>query len=669
MPQQLTPFWNAFKRWWWLIVISAGLAGFSAYYFSSRQPETYQATVTLRVGANLERPDINILQYGGSIARSYEKFVRIRPITQAVVEKLGLPLTPEQLAGQIQTNVIDQAQILEITVFAGSPEVAVDLANAVGEELIWQTTPVTDQAVDYTFIQSELDTTRAQIDEVDRQIRELRDQMLTMTSAADLAEAQNRLAGYEKTKQEFRSYFIQLADLISSRSSSALSIIVPAIPNPSPLGPNPRRDAVFGVVGGILLAIGAIVLLEFSDNALRWSDVTLENSLPVLGIIPAIGRRRNPLIIKSQPNSAEADAIRSLRTRIFLADTGAMIKRLLITSPTPRDGKSFTVVNLALAAADAGLRVIIVDGDIRAGSIHDYFGLEREPGLTNLLWQGKADQPQFLSLLRRTSTKNLQVLTAGTYARDPLMLLRTPRLKQLMDELSERADLILIDSPPVAAGPITTMLSTAADGIVIVASIDRTRRKLFESSRDDLIKNAEAPLLGLALNRIAMNKLSPDLGMYGYGYNYDHSLTKPPGSLLDRLRRLPAAVIQKITRRPLLSSNGQHSSGGMAQWLEETPGDWASSEFTEPKQQPETADDQPAARPSVDSSIMTVAEAAIQLEESEEVIEEWCRSGLLPAVRIGKRWLVTGLTVEGSPPATEPDTEQTSDQVEPLRNM
>jgi excisionase family DNA binding protein len=157
--------------------------------------------------------------------------------------------------------------------------------------------------------------------------------------------------------------------------------------------------------------------------------------------------------------------------------------------------------------------------------------------------------------------------------------------------------------------------------------------------------------------------------MYGYGYNYDHSLTRPPGSLLDRLRRLPAAVIQKITRRPLLSSNGQHSSGGMAQWLEETPGDWVSSEFAEPKQQPETADDQPAARPSVDSSIMTVAEAAIQLEESEEVIEEWCRSGLLPAVRIGKRWLVTGLTVEGSPPATEPNTEQTSDQVEPLRNM
>lgn len=652
MPQQLVPFWNAFKRWWWLLAISAALAGFSAYYFSSRQPETYQATVTLRVGAGIERPDLNTLQYGGSIARSYEKYVRLRPITQAVVDRLGLPLTPEQLGGQIQTNVIDQAQILEITVFAGSSDVAVDLANAVGQELIRQTTPDTDKAVDYTFIQNELDTARVQIDEVDNQIRQLRDQMVGMTSAADLAEAQNRLSELEKTKQDFRNYFIQLADLISSRTTSALSIIVPAIPNLSPLGPNPTRDAIFGVVGGLVLAVGAVLLLEFSDNALRWSDVTLENSLPVLGIIPALPRKRSPLIIRSQPNSAEADAVRSLRTRIFLADAGAMIKRLLVTSPSPRDGKSFATVNLALAAADAGLRVIIVDGDIRAGTIHDYFGLEREPGLTNMLWNRSLDA-QALSLIHRTSVDNLRVLTAGTYARDPLMLLRSPRLMELMEELSERADLIVVDSPPVTAGPITALLSTAADGILMVASIDRTNRKLFEVSRDDLLKNAESPLLGLALNRVALSKLSPELGVFGYGYHY--GAVQKPQTFAARLRAFPRSIVGKVLRRTAPSVNGQGTIDGAERWLEETPGELPAEDIA-PRAARASTPAQAATTPArKDSDIMTVAEAAIQLDVQEEIIEEWCRTGQLPSVRIGKRWLVTGLSAAFKPAANGSD--------------
>ena len=657
MPQQLLPFWNAFKRWWWLIVISAGLAGFSAYYFSSRQQPIYQATVTLRVGAGIEAPDPNAAQFGGTLAESYEKFVRLRPITQAVVEELNLPITPDQLKNQIATRVIGQAQILEITVFAGSPEVAADLANAVGRELIKQTTPASDKAIDREYLQNELARTRTQIDEIDARIRELRDQMLTMTSAADLTDAQNRLDGLEKTKQELRNYYLQTADLITSRSTGALTIIVPATPNSSPLGPYPSRDAVLGVIGGILLAIGAIVLLEFADTALRWVDVTLENSLPVLGILPALSRRSNPLILQARSTSAEADAVRSLRTRIFLADSAAMIKRLLITSPTPRDGKSFTTVNLALAAADAGLRVIIVDGDIRAGTIHQYFGLEREPGLTNLLWNDSMTPAQSLSLLRRTATPNLQILSAGTYARDPLMLLRSPRLKHLMDELSERADLIVIDSPPVSAGPITTLLSAAADGIVLVASIDHTNRKLFNQARDELMKSAEAPLLGLALNRVSLGKIGPEIGIYGYGYTYGH-VKAPPKTFLARLRALPSAVVGRITHRGAPSPNGQQPDRVIEEWLEETPGQPSAGKAAPPPTKPSTA---PVRS---DTDIMTVAEAAAQLEVPEDVVEEWCRTGQLPAVRIGKRWLVTGLAIAPKPASNGSSGEVPEDYVE-----
>jgi len=631
MPQQPIPFWNAFKRWWWLIAISAGLAGFSAYTFSSRQPAIYQSTVTLRVGAGISAPSRSELEFGATLAGYYEKLVRLPPITRAVIEELDLPMSPGELAEQIDTNTIGQAQILQITVFAASPQVAADLANAVGHELINQTTPAADKALDPDFLQGELAKTRAQVDEIDAQIRQLRDQMLTLTSAADVAEAQNRLEGLVRTGQELRNYYIQTAELITSRSTTTLTVIVPATPNPSPLGPNPLRDAILGVVGGILLAVGAIALLEFSDNALRWGDVTLENSLPVLGIVPTMPRKRNHLILTAQPHSVEADALRSLRTRIFLAGSGALIKRLLITSPTPLDGKSFTSVNLALAAADAGLRVIIVDGDIRAGTVHEYFGLEHEPGLTDLLWNRSMDQAQSLGLLRRTSISNLQVLTAGTYARDPLMLLRSPRLQHLMDDLSEGADLIIIDSPPVTAGPITAVLSTAADGIVMVARVDRTNRKLFNLARDELLKNAKAPLLGLALNRVALGKLSLELGMVGYGYNY--SRAHPPNTntkvrgvrsrdFLGRLRSLPAIVVGKVTRRRVMSRNGEQPSTHMARWLEETPSNGTAGDLVSPSAPAAVAADRPAVKANSDSDMMTVAEAALQLEVPEETIEE-----------------------------------------------
>ena len=626
MPQQLIPFWNAFKRWWWLIAISAGLAGFSAYTFSSRQPAIYQSTVTLRVGAGITAPSPSELQFGATLAGYYEKLVRLPPITRAVIEELDLPMSPGELAEQIDTNTIGQAQILQITVFAASPQVAADLANAVSGELIDQTTPAADKALDPDFLQGELAKTRAQVDEIDAQIRQLRDQMLTLTSAADVAEAQNRLEGLVRTGQELRNYYIQTAELITSRSTTTLTVIVPAAPNPSPLGPNPWRDAILGLVGGILLAVGTIAFLEFSDNALRWGDITPENSLPVLGIVPTIPRKRNHLILTTQPNSAEADALRSLRTRIFLAGSGALIKRLLITSPTPLDGKSFTSVNLALAAADAGLRVIIVDGDIRAGTVHEYFGLEHEPGLTDLLWHRSMDQAQSLGLLQRTSISNLQVLTAGTYARDPLMLLRSPRLQRLMDHLSEGADLIVIDSPPVTAGPITAVLSTAADGIVMVASIDRTNRKLFNLARDELLKNAKAPLLGLALNRVALGKFSLELGMVGYGYNY--SRAHPPNTkvrsrdFLGRLRSLPTTVFQKVTRRRVMSRNGEQPGSHMARWLEETPRNGTAGDVVSPSAPAVVAADRPAVKADSDSDIMTAAEAALQLEVPEETIEE-----------------------------------------------
>jgi len=646
MPQQLVPYWNALKRWWWLIIISALLGGVSATYYWRQQPPVYQARTALMVGNSAQSLNPNLQQLGieRTLATFYSEMAKRRPITQAVIQKLGLLMQPDDLAAAIETRVVFDAQIIEIYVYDGNNQRAAAIATAIAEELIRQS-PGSVATLGNTreFIEAQIADLEKKIKDVDTQLIELRDRMTSMTSASDLTEARAKAAGLESLKLDYTSAYTQYLGILNNQSTNSLSIVEPASVPDKSISTGLTTTLLIAIAGCIALSIGAIVVLEYSDNVLRWSDLTLEKSVSVLGTIPQMPRRSDPLILRGKPDSPEADALRSLRTRIFLVDSGAMIKRLLITSPAPRDGKSFATVNLALAAADAGLRVIIVDGDVRAGSIHQYFGCEREPGLTNLLWNRSALEQQIgqLSLLRRTSISNIHVLPAGTYTRDPLALLKSSRLQQLMDELSERADLIIIDSPPVIAGPIATVLSGVADGIVMVASVNRTRRKLYETARDELVKHAEAPLLGLALNHVSLARSGPEHGYYTYTYGHKKRL-----SLFARLRALPAATVGQIAFRLGLSRNGGPPGAAHEQWLEDT----APVHEAEPADQPTTPATAPAenaalplAGVSSDSEIMTVIEAAAQLDVPEDVIEEWCRTGQLPAVRIGRRWLVTGL--------------------------
>ena len=647
MPQQLLPYLNALKRWWWLVGVSVILACASAYLYWRSQPAIYQARTALMVGSSAQSLNPNPQQLGieRTLATFYGEMAKRQPITQAVVQRLGLLRSPEQLSEAIETRVVFAAQILEIYVYDTDPDRAVTLATAIAEELIRQSPAAAGQGDTREFVQNQLADLQQKIDDVDAQLVDLRDRMLTLTSASDLKEARATTQELEALRQNYSATYAQYLTALSNQSVNSLSIVELASTSGQPVSIGLMTTLLIAAAGGLALSIGAIALLEYTDNVLRWKDVVVENGLPILGVLPALPRRRDPLIIKSQPQSAEADAVRSLRTRIFLADSGAMIKRLLITSAAPRDGKSFATANLALAAAAAGLRVIIVDGDVRAGSIHQYFGCEREPGFTNLLWNLEAAGNNHLSLLRRTSIPNLQILPAGTYARDPLMLLRSARLTQLMEELSDRADLIFIDSPPMAAGPIASILSRAADAILLVASIDRTNRKLFNHARDELMKDPEAPLLGIALNRVSFGQLGAEYGSY-YGYRYSYGQPAPPNGLLARLRRLPAGAFGRVARLLRLSPDGKRPRAASLQWLEDTPGDQLPEALAPQLQSVAVQAQAEGANARRDAPLLTVAEAAQELEVPEETIEEWCRTGQLPAVRIGRRWLVTGLARE-----------------------
>jgi Mrp family chromosome partitioning ATPase len=160
-------------------------------------------------------------------------------------------------------------------------------------------------------------------------------------------------------------------------------------------------------LAGLALAIGAVLLIEFADDTLRVDDPGIESvmGLPLLGTVPRIEGGR------CEPRSPEAEIIRHLRTKVLLSSTDGRLRSLLITSPQPQEGKTVVIANLAVAMAGGGARVVLVDADLRAPALHEWFDQPNMAGLADLL---AADQPRseemLPQLLRATHVPGLSLL-------------------------------------------------------------------------------------------------------------------------------------------------------------------------------------------------------------------------------------------------------------------
>jgi non-specific protein-tyrosine kinase len=202
----------------------------------------------------------------------------------------------------------------------------------------------------------------------------------------------------------------------------------------------------------------------------------------------------------TSPRSAAAEAYRLLRTNLEFVGLDKPIRTLLVTSAGPRDGKTTVVANLAVVLAEAGQRVIVVDADLRQPRLHEVFGSQRSPGFSNALLDESAELP-----LQAGPLPTLRLLSAGTPPPNPAELLASTRVSRLLDRLTSEADIVLLDSPPLAAVSDATILATKVDGVLLVVSARRTRRDLAQRAREQL-KTAGARVVGAVLNNAAVDK-------------------------------------------------------------------------------------------------------------------------------------------------------------------
>jgi succinoglycan biosynthesis transport protein ExoP len=300
------------------------------------------------------------------------------------------------------------------------------------------------------------------------------------------------------------------------------------LPN-SPVEPNVPRNLGFALVLGLTSGIGLAFLLEGLDNTVRTTEqAQIISGLAPLGMIPlgsktareGSGTKRLALASSSEavelvtqvrPQSQMAESYRALRTSLLLSNLGAPPKVIMITSALPQEGKSTTSINCAVVLAQKGVRVLLIDADLRRPSIHKTLGMGPRSGLSNVL-TGSTTLQQ--AIAHTTVLPNLDVLPAGTPPPNPAELLASSNMRDVLIELREKYDHIVVDTPPTLSVTDAVVLSPRADAIVLVIRSGQTTKQALRRSRDILMQ-VNAKVAGVLLNAVDLS--SPD---YYYYYEY-----------------------------------------------------------------------------------------------------------------------------------------------------
>jgi capsular exopolysaccharide synthesis family protein len=276
--------------------------------------------------------------------------------------------------------------------------------------------------------------------------------------------------------------------------------------------PNWILNTVFAVVFGVILGIGATVLLEFLDTSFRnVADVERKLNLPVLGVIPVMGAPGE----QHNPSSPEGEPYRVLQTNLNLALRAGSSAALVIMSSGPGEGKSTTLRQLALCMAAAGEKVLLIDSDVRRPTQHKLAGVPREPGLTDIL----LNRASVAEAVQRDKTGLLDFLPAGAAANNiTLSLLYGNRLRELVAGFKQRYDKVLFDSPPIIGVSDASVLASISDGVVLLIQHRRNPESMVLRARQ-IIDGLKVPVIGVVLNQVPTGT-GEDYSYYTNNYSY-----------------------------------------------------------------------------------------------------------------------------------------------------
>lgn len=415
------------------------------------------------------------------------RILQSEPVRAVVREQLGS-------APKISARPDGPTDIILVTARSTNPKQAADVANAYARAYIEYRRK---QAVDDVLAASQQIQTK--INDLQRQI--------------DGASAGAQRDSLVQAQSLFKQKLDQL-QVDGALKQGGAQLVTPATPTTSPVDPRPARSGLIALFVGLLIGLGVAFLREFLDDSVKTKDdfERVVPGTPVLGLIPVVsawrGKETPYLVSLDDPNSPAAEAYRTLRTSIQFIGLDQPMRTLQITSANPQEGKTTTLVNLAVALARSGSTVAIVCCDLRRPRVHEFFGLSNEVGFTSVLL-GKVGLAGAMQEV--PDQTRLSLLASGPLPPNPSELLSSKRTVEVLGSLQAEYDIVLIDAPPVLPVTDALVLSGRVDATLLVAVAGATTRK--EAARAaELLRQVDAPLVGAVLNGVDTE------GSYGYAY-------------------------------------------------------------------------------------------------------------------------------------------------------
>jgi capsular exopolysaccharide synthesis family protein len=370
-----------------------------------------------------------------------------------------------------------------------------------------------------------LDLTGTQLSAAERRVSQLRgevDELPAQATAINQLEqrTQSVLRNFDLLNERY--YEAQIAEAVATADVEIVDFARP------PAQPDGRSTVIPIVLAGLLgLGTGLFgaIAREGLDKTIRRSgDAESATGLPILGMIPVVKQRNGkkgsppPLIVREGHHGGpEAEAFKALPAMLRYAQAEKTTV-VAVASQGPKEGKSFTAANLALALAKAGTRTLLIDCDLHRPRIASMFEVAREPGLAEFLTR----QAPYEQCLRELTGDDLWVMPAGGRVPDPARLIGSPKFRALLEQAQATFDAVILDTPPVLAVSEVLDIASVVDGVVLVARADQTNRLALGEAVSRLRK-VGAPLLGLILNGVESGSGTAGYGGYYYRYySYDY---------------------------------------------------------------------------------------------------------------------------------------------------
>ena len=508
---QLADYVSVLRRRKWLVILSTVLVAGTALLASIVEKPVYQARARLLLQQTQSPFDTGTPQFNPDFVDTEIQVVQSEPVRDEVRKRI-------RVAPPISALQVGTTNVIELRAEDTKPSRAALITNTYAQAYIdYRRTQAIDNLTAIAQgLQAKVDALQKDIDALGAQLAAM--PPCTGTDPPPECSSRDSLQRDRDAKISQQVPFKQKLDQLqvdSTLKDGGATINTPAAVPQVPIKPRPVRNTLLGVGVGLVLGIAVAFLIEHLDDSVKTKEdlERLTPNLPVLGLIPLVsGWKKGETLLVSQtaPSSPAAEAYRTLRTSISFAGLDRPMQVIQVTSPAAADGKTTTSANLAVALANAGKRVILVSADLRRPRIHEFFGLKNKVGFTSVLLgeaniadvcQPVPDQPRIM------------LVASGPVPPNPSELLASPRTDNVIQAMRERADVVLLDCPPVLPVTDAAVLGRKVDGSLLVVTAETTTRKQIVRTVE-ILRQVGTPLVGTVLNGISVE------GAYGYSYYY-----------------------------------------------------------------------------------------------------------------------------------------------------